>query len=212
MTRLKRNMPEWGYATRPIKPIKGLARVLIVGTIWCFSPYLYAQTKPSDSSAPLTGQRAVDADPQSTSASFGDWVLRCNRMDTGGQTQRVCEVAQTIVIRGQQVPVAELAIGRLKKTDPLRVTVVLPTNVAFPSAPRIFSEARDTDGFELSWKRCLPNGCFADAILKDEVFRSWRGSRTTGRIETKDAFGRNVVVTISFRGFSQALDALNKEQ
>jgi len=105
--------------------------------------------------------------------------------------------------------VAEVAIGRIKKADPLRVTVVLSMNVSFPSAPQVNLDGQP--GLELAWKRCLPNGCFADAIPKDDVIRAWRAARTTGRIETTDAFGRNVVVTISFRGLSQALDALNKE-
>jgi len=130
-------------------------------------------------------------------------------LDVGGQPQRVCEVAQTIIIQGQQAPVAEVAIGRIKKSDPLRVTIVLPVNVAFPSAPQVNLEGKEV--LELSWKRCLPNGCFADGSPKEEVLRNWRAARTLGRIETKDAFGRNVVVTISFRGLAQALDALNKE-
>ena len=152
----------------------------------------------------------MEAEPKSTTAAFGDWVLRCNRVEIENQTQRICEVAQTITIQGQQAPVAELAIGRVKKTDPLRVTVALPVNVTFPSAPQIGLEGHPVQ--ELSWKRCLPSGCFADAAPKDEVFRAWRAAKTNGRIETKDAFGRNVVLTISFRGLAQALDALSKEQ
>jgi invasion protein IalB len=167
-----------------------------------FARNVYSQPKPAE-------KNSVEAEPQSTSATFGDWILRCNRMEIADQPQRVCEVAQTIIIQGQQAPVAELAIGRLKKADPLRVTVVLPVNVAFPSAPQVNLDGQPS--LELIWKRCLPSGCFADATPKDEVFRAWRASKTTGRIETKDAFGRNVVVTISFRGLSQALDALNKE-
>lgn len=189
--------------------IKGLSLVLMSCAMMCWTRPLNAQTRPGDLSN--TPNQKVDAEPQSTSATYGDWVLRCNRMESSGHAQRVCEVAQTIVIQGQHAPVAELAIGRIKKADMLRVTVVLPVNVTFPSAPRIFSDAKDAEGLELSWVRCLTNGCYADATPKDEIFKSWRGSKTAGRIETKDAFGRNVVVTISFRGISQALDALNKE-
>src|ERR1700730_17545437 len=73
--------------------------------------------------------RTVDAEPNSTVASFGDWVLRCQRNGSGADTQRVCEVAQQIRAQEQQNPVAELAIGRVKKADPLRLTIVLPVNV-----------------------------------------------------------------------------------
>jgi invasion protein IalB len=187
----------------------GLQIAAVCAIFFCDATPLYAQYNPGDT---LVGQRAVEAEPQSTTATFGDWVMRCNRIpEAGGQTQRVCEVAQTVIIQGQQAPVAEVAIGRIKKADPLRITIVLPVNVTFPSAPRVYSDAKDTEGLELMWKRCLPNGCFADTNPKDEIIRAWRGSRTPGRIETRDAFGRNVVVTISFRGLSQALDALGKE-
>jgi invasion protein IalB len=177
----------------------------------CSASQLHAQTAPSNSPNRPAIQQAVDAEPRSTSASFGDWVLRCNRLDGAAPAHRICEIAQTVVVRGQRAPVAELALGRLNKTDSLRVTIVLPPNVAFPSGPRIYAEVKDKSGIELNWRRCLPNGCVADAIPKDEVIRAWRASKTAGRLETRDGFGRNVVVSVSFRGFSQALDALNKE-
>jgi invasion protein IalB len=180
-----------------------MVRILMVGAISFWSFQLNAQTRP-----PEPGK--VEAEPQSTSATFGDWVLRCSRMEMSGQTQRLCEVAQTIIVQGQQAPIAEVAIGRIKKADPLHVTVVLPINVSFPSAPQINLEGQAS--LELTWRRCLPNGCYADATPKDELLRAWRAAKTTGRIDTKDASGRNVVVTISFRGLAQALDALNKEQ
>ena len=93
------------------------------------------------SPAPATMRRSepsqslVDTTPTSTSASFGDWVLRCQRVGNGAEMLHVCEVAQQIRAQDQQNPLAELAIGRLKKTDPLLLTVVLPVNVTFPTAP-----------------------------------------------------------------------------
>jgi invasion protein IalB len=84
----------------------------------------FAQLKPEP-------PRSVDAPPNSTLASFGDWALRCQRLGNGAEAQRVCEVAQQIRGQDQQNPVAELAIGRLKKADSLRLTVVLPVNVTF---------------------------------------------------------------------------------
>jgi len=180
-------------------PASGWA--LTLATILLGSSQLQAQNRQVDSK--------VEAEPQSTSATFGDWVLRCNRMEINGQPQRVCEVAQTITIQGQQAPTAEVAIGRMKKTEPLQVTIVLPNNVSFPSAPQIVLEGQP--GLELAWRRCLPNGCYADASPKEETFRGWRAAKTTGKIESKDAFGRNVALTISFRGLAQALDSLTKE-
>lgn len=154
----------------------------------------------------------VEADPQTTSASFGDWIMRCQKIGAGADAQRVCEAAQSIVVQGQTQPIAQIAVGRLKKADPLRITLVLPANVSFPSAPKVTIDgAKDGDAVELGWRRCLPGACFADAALKDDVLKRWRISTGAGKIASKDGAGRDFVLAMSFRGLAQALDALAKE-
>ena len=107
--------------------------------------------------------RPVDAEPNSTLANFGDWALRCQRLSNGAETHRVCEVAQQIHAQDQQNLVAELAIGRLKKADPLRLTVVLPVNVTFSNAPSFLADGNAPEPLDLGWRKCLPGGCIADA-------------------------------------------------
>jgi invasion protein IalB len=156
-----------------------------------------------------TDAQAVDTEPQSTTASFGDWVLRCQRLQVS-ELPRICEVAQTVQVQGQQNPIAELAIGRLKRSDPLRLTVILPVNVTFPSTPRMALDTKDSEAVELTWRRCLPGGCIADAVLKDDLLRKWRASGEAGRLEMKDAAARDISIKLSLRGLAQALDALEK--
>src|ERR1700694_1830836 len=116
----------------------------------------------------------VDAEPNSTLANFGDWALRCQRLGNGAETQRVCEVSQQIRAQDQQNPVAELAVGRLKKADPLRLTVVLPVNVTISNPPRFSADSKEPEVLDLGWRKCLPGGCIADAHLKDDVLRRWK--------------------------------------
>jgi invasion protein IalB len=96
--------------------------------------------------SPDPSRSLVDAAPTSTSASFGDWVLRCQRIGNGAEMLHVCEVAQQIRAQDQQNPLAEVAIGRLKKSDPLLRTVVLPVNVTFPNAPSFSPDASLQNG------------------------------------------------------------------
>ena len=156
-----------------------------------------------------TAAAKVPAEPNTTIASYGDWVLRCQRVETAGKTARVCEVAEAIQVQGQAAPIAQLAIGRLSPGEPLRVTVVVPPAVTFPSSVRV--DAKNGASFNLEWRRCLPGGCFADAVLKDDVLARWRGLSETGQLIFKDAGGQDVTLPLSFRGLSQALDALAKE-
>jgi invasion protein IalB len=166
---------------------------------------------PSTTPKPEVSRTIVDATPTSTSASFGDWVLRCQRLGNGTETLHVCEVAQQIRAQDQQNPLAEVAIGRLKKSDPLLLTVVLPVNVAFPNSPSFSPDAKDSDPLDLGWRKCLPGGCFADVVLKDDVLQRWKAQSGNGRLTWKDAAGRDFAIGVSSNGLAQALDAFSKE-
>ena len=153
----------------------------------------------------------VDAEPYSTSASFGDWVLRCQRVGNGAETQHVCEVATQIRAPDQQNPVAELAIGHLKKADALRLTVVLPVNVILANPPSFSTDGNAVEPLDLGWRKCMPGGCIADALLKDDVLNRWKAQTSAGRMHWTDAAGRDLAIGLSFRGLAQALDALGRE-
>ena len=48
----------------------------------------------------------ISNDPQLTTATFGDWVERCQRVNANGEARRVCEVALTVTAAGQNQPLA----------------------------------------------------------------------------------------------------------
>ncbi len=155
---------------------------------------------------------AIPAEPSSTTASFGDWTLRCQRLADAGKTVRICEVAQVLQAQGQQAPIAQVALGRVANGEPVRVTAVMPVSVSFPSSVQITMGEKDAKPVELPWRRCLPTGCFAEAAPGDDVLKQWRKASEPGRILFKDAAGRDLALPLSARGLDQALDALAKER
>ncbi len=177
------------------------AMILAVGcaTAW-------GQTKPSAPAAPPS----VSADPKTTTATYGDWTLRCEA-SSGDKVRRLCEVVQTMQVQGQQAPVAQVAFGRPEGAGDLHVIAVLPVNVVFPSTVRVGTDEKDAHPIDLAWRRCLPGGCFADAVANDEVIGRWRTTSTPGRLQFKDATGRDAVLPLSFHGLAQALDGLGKQ-
>jgi invasion protein IalB len=190
------------------------AGIFAVTVILGLGAQAVAQLAKSAAPAPVAKpelSRPVDAEPNSTMATFGDWTLRCQRLGNGTEPQRVCEVVQQIRAQDQQTAVAELAIGRLKKADPLRLTVVLPVNVSFLNQPAFSADGKAPDPIDIGWRKCLPGGCIADAPLKDEMLRRWKTQTSIGRITWTDASGRDLAIGLSFRGLTQALDALSKE-
>jgi invasion protein IalB len=170
------------------------------------------KTPPNQSQSQNQNQKQapVDAEPQSTTATFGDWTLQCRRNGTGATAQKSCEVVQSVTAQGQQAPLAQIAIGRTGPSEPLTVTLVLPHNVSFPSTPRLGLKT-GAAGLDLAWARCLPVGCFANARLTDEALRQWRtAADPQGQIQSTDAAGRKFELAASFRGLAQALDAMQK--
>lgn len=177
--------------------------VLMASTL--ASVTLHAQTKPA---APATP--AVGSDPAATTASYGDWVVRCvkNEADKG---KRLCEVVQTLQVQGQQAPVAQIALGRPPGSDAMRLVVILmPANTSFPSSVQMLASDKDTQPIELGWRYCVPNGCFADNAAVDDAMKRWRSEAGPAKIMFKDAQGREITIPVSLRGLPQALDGLTK--
>ena len=124
--------------------------------------------KPQPPAADTTAPAAtppISNVPQSTSASYGDWVLVCQR-EPEPSTVRLCEVSQSVQVQGQQQPIAQIAISKSKTPPAVNLTVVLPPNITLTSGPRVSVDEKDTQVVDLAWLRCLPGGCFASAIAE----------------------------------------------
>jgi len=158
-------------------------------------------------SSPIAG------DPIQTTATYGDWVMRCAHTGDGGTGPQTCEIVQTLVLQGQTQPVAQVAIGSIDKSSALRLTVVVPTAISFSRQASIAgATATGTPSlFDLTWRRCLPSGCFADTSLNAEALKMLRARTEPADLIFRDAGERDVTLPFSMRGFPQSLDALLKE-
>ena len=157
----------------------------------------------TQTAAPQTPQTP---EPQRTTATFEDWTLRCVRPE---RSPAICEVSQTVSNQNQQ-PVAQTAIGRPVGTaDSMRLTVLVPTNILIATAPRLVTGP--APAVEMGWRRCLSNGCVADAQVSDQQVKQLRELKETGHILYQDAAGREMSMPFSPKGLPAALDALAKE-
>lgn len=146
------------------------------------------------------------AQPDNTTATFGDWLHRCQQSTNG----RSCEIAQALHVKGQQGPVALIAIGRPVKAEPIKLVVQVPPNLAFGTALRVALGEKD-EGTQTTWLRCIPGGCFAEAVMTDDLMKRWRAFGEAGQLRYTDAANRPVTLPFSLRGFSAAVDALARE-
>jgi invasion protein IalB len=209
---------------------KGILRLSALATLAALAANALAQgesvaptPKPSPeqtgaASAPLppaapapASTKAVSADPASTTATFGDWVMRCRKLGANAQAGHFCEVAQILAVQGQTAPVAEIAVGRLDPNSAMWLTIALPPNILISVAPRADLGAKDDGGITLAWRRCTPGRCLADVELNDAAINRWRSQSGPGRLQFTNAGGQALILPFSLLGFSQALDAYAKE-
>jgi invasion protein IalB len=176
----------------------------------CLVPVIAAAQTPKETpKAPAAAPAPVPSTPERTTASFGDWVMRCDTAPA--PAKRVCEAAQVMTVQGQAAPVAQVAFGRTARGEPMRVTVVLPVAVLLTTKPKILSEKDDKSPLEVSWQRCVPGGCIASATVTDDLTTRLGARTEPGSIAFKDAAEHDIAFPLSFRGLAQALAALAKE-
>ena len=159
-----------------------------------------ATTEPSAPAAPAP-------EPQRTSASYGDWVVRCDR--TGGK--KACEAVQTFTIKGREAPFAQVVFVHNVKTDgapAMTMLLLLPVNLSLEKPPTLAIGGNEGSSFKLL--RCLPEGCIASLAAGNDVMASLRGA-SSSQASFFDAAGQKVNLPLSIKGLTLALDNLLRE-
>lgn len=154
-------------------------------------------------------QSAPSEAPQRTTATYNDWILQCET-NTQPPHQKVCDMAQSTQIQGQNLPFSRVAVAHPQKGQPVRLVVQVPVNASFATNLRIQTADADV-GIVAPFARCTPNGCFADFDIKDDILKKFRTASGAGKLSFADAGGHEVTVPLSFNGFNQAFEALLKE-
>ena len=159
-------------------------------------------------SPPPPAPPPVSATPQTTTASFGDWTVRC--VSVGAKRQCEASLSLAVVQQGRQIPIAQIAFGHSNDARrTLLITALLPVNVSFDKPARIGPD--ETHLTTLVYRRCVPAGCLASAAPEAALVALARTAQKPGRLVFADASERLAVLPVSFRGLAQALDALAKE-
>jgi invasion protein IalB len=145
--------------------------------------------------------------PDMTTETYGDWIIRCQQV----QDAKRCEVSQTIMLQGQNSPIALIAFGREKKGDPLRMVVQVPTNVTFEGGVKTLTTGGEPV-VDMVFRRCFPVGCFADAATTDAQISKLKTQPEPLNLKFKDGTEREISLPVSLKGFGSALDALARTQ
>lgn len=150
-------------------------------------------------------QQATVQAPQSMTATYQDWVMRCE-IQHGGE--KLCEIAQGIQAQGQQGLIAQIVVGKPASTAPFRLIVQLPAGVWLPGGVNL-QLGGNAPPLALTYTRCQ-NACFADLELKPAQIEQLKARTAAGLLEFQDGARKTIQLPVSFRGFSAALEASQK--
>jgi len=145
--------------------------------------------------------------PQMTTATYDDWTVRCEVRDATTS----CEMSQAMQIKGQAQPVSQIAIGRLTKTDPLKMVFQVPINIWIQDNIALVID-ESTTAVKANFTRCIPMGCFAEADIKDDMIAKLGKAQKGGRLEFSDGGRQKIAIPVSFKGFTAAYEGLNAKK
>jgi invasion protein IalB len=155
--------------------------------------------------AVLLAGNALAQVPQRTTATYADWTVRCVMQDKS----KSCEMAQTIQIKGRPQPISQIAIGRQTKDGQLKMVFEVPIDVWLPDGAELVTAQKQAN-VSAKFTRCIPAGCFAEADISATTIKELRSLKKNGKLQFKDARKQLVAIPVSFKGFSDAYDALQK--
>jgi invasion protein IalB len=149
---------------------------------------------------------AVAQTSQSTTATYDAWVVRCDK----GAQGSVCEMTQTTQLKDSNQIVSLIAIGAAKGNGTTQVVFQVPTNVWLQPGITLAGNDGQT-AIASNFTRCAPAGCFAETEISQSVLQKLRAMKEQGSLRFKDASQKDVVIPVSFKGFTQAYDAMSKQ-
>ena len=176
--------------------------------VWLACVGLVGQVGIAAAQAP-TPPTAAPSPPQQTTATYEDWIVRCETQP-GPPPQKFCEMVQFTQVKGGGGVISQVAIGRQVKGQPVKLVIQLPIGVWLPTGIKLMAGAKDP-GLLTTFKRCLPAACFTDAEINADTIRKFRTTSEAGQIQFKDGNQKDASLPVSFKGFGTAYDALQKE-
>lgn len=159
---------------------------------------------PTGSIAQAPAPAGASEAPSSTTATYGDWLVRCTAQPS--VPDGLCEVVQGIRVTDRQGLLAQIVFGRVNADDPLRLVVQLPLGIWLPGGATLFLEAEGGAGLQAPFTICA-NACLANIALPPALLGQLQAAPGPGRIEFVDGAQRRVVLPLSFKGLRAALAA-----
>ena len=158
------------------------------------APAAQAPGQPQQPTGPVTV--AVKPDPAQT-----DWIKQCAQ--DPGTKKEVCFTTRYFVASDNGEPLLAVAVYSTQDDKEKILRYLMPPALLLQPGIRF-----GVDGGQQEAGRytiCFPNGCFAEARVKDEFVKSMRAG-TTLKVSAQNAAGQEVTFEAPLTGFAKGYD------
>ena len=143
-----------------------------------------------------TGPTIVQVKPE---PSQNDWTKVCGK----DQNAEVCYTTRDFV-SDQGQPVLAAAVYDIKAPQPQKVVrFLMPLGLLLKPGIRFTIDQGQTNPGQ--YAVCFPNGCFAEASIKDDAVNAMKKG-TTLNVSVQNQGGREVTFAVPLAGFGKAFD------
>jgi invasion protein IalB len=153
----------------------------------------------------LISATAFAQTPQRTTATYGDWTVRCELRSAA----RTCDMVQTTEVKGGNRHLSQIAIGRPAQNTPLKIVFLVTVNVWLPAGIKLIT-ADNVAAVTANFDRCIPAGCLAETDITAKTINTLHGLKKNGTLRYKNGDRNDVTLPVSFHGFGDDYDALSK--
>ena len=162
------------------------------------APAQPAQSQPQGGPGGQAPQGPMVVDLQSAQA---DWTKVCGKDQSAGK--EVCYTTRDFGTQADQPPVLAVAVYDVKGEEQKIVRFLMPIGLMLRPGFRFTVDKGAT--IEGSYEICFPNGCFAEAKVKQATIDTLKKG-TALNVQVRNGVGAEVAFKVPLDGFGKAYD------
>lgn len=163
-----------------------------------------------DASAPAAAPAADDGACPTAQAGteikcVQDWQVRCFKVQGAPR----CDMYQELADKNTRQPVLSLSIAYIPNVNRRAIQILVPLMVSIPKGMKVITDSYTSP--VMHYRACERTGCYVALIADDTFLQALSNSGPTGKVQITTDSGRDIPLTFSLKGFSQALDLMTSQ-
>lgn len=142
-------------------------------------------------------------EPNSAAKVFKDWANQCEK--DPNQEKEICYTSQTIVVKGKDAELLNIAVGHIPQADKPILRITTPLGTLLPEGMSLQIDAGESS--KLPFVFCSRIGCHIEVGVTDKFLAAIKAGNKIN-LKFLDLGGRTFEVPVSLSGFTKAYSSL----